>query len=99
MPGLLWRSNSFTLSPATGDIGEVYSGIEAGLPGLGYTEITKQQDDVLGVKGDFFVVVAYLYQGGRNFIRLVMLAFNGAPKAAEAEIQSVIKMIDNLKPL
>ena len=96
MPGLLWRSNPFTLSPASQDIGEVYSGIESGLPALGYTEITKQQDDVLGVKGDFFVVVAYIHQGGSNFIRLVMLAFDGSPDAAEAEIQSVIQTIDSL---
>jgi hypothetical protein len=97
MPGLWWRSNSYTLNPAAEDIGDVYAAIASSLPTLGYTGIAQSQDDVHGVKGDFFVVVAYLYLGDQAFIRLVMLAFDGASDAADTEIQSVINMIDNLK--
>lgn len=96
MPGLWWKSNSYTLNPAAQDIGDVYGAIASGLPNLGYTGIAQSQDDVHGAKGDFFVVVAYLYLGGRDFIRLVMLAFDGPANVAEAEIQTVINMIDHL---
>lgn len=96
MPGLYWRSNPYTLNPAAEDIGDVYAGIVSSLPGLGYTGIAQSQDDVHGVKGDFFVVVTFLYIGDRNFFRVAMLAFDGPAEPANAELQKIINMIDNL---
>jgi hypothetical protein len=96
MPSLWWNWSQYTLSPAAGDIGEVYEGIAQGLITLGYTGV-QQAADVHGVKGDFIIAVTYLPISGQNFWQVMACGGDGAEAEAQAELNEVQNVINNMK--
>ena len=70
-----FRTDPFTLSQASEDIGEIYQQIAAKLPTLGFTEVNNEADHIFAKNGAGTLLdVFYLFNGGRSFWQVVACA-------------------------
>ena len=74
MTALSFRPTAFTLSEAASDIGDVYLGIVAGLPSLGFADAKNEGDHVFASNNGYLLDVFYLLNEGRSFWQVLAIA-------------------------
>ena len=78
MTTLSFRTDPFTLSGASQDIGEVYEAIvsPSGLPSLGFTGARNETGHVFAENDGTLIDIFYLFNGGRSFWQVIAVSGN-----------------------
>ena len=91
-----FRANQYTLPLPASGISEVYAAItgQQGLPGLGFTDVSLEQEHVHGARAGYGVDVFFLPITDRVFWEVV-LCDGPAQPVADSIMASVVTMIAN----
>lgn len=98
MTTLSFRTDPFTLSVASQDIGEIYEQVAAGLLRTGFTNVRNEPGHVFAENNGAVLDVFYLFNGGRNFWQVVACAGDQEVTNDQLmdEIRAMIKGFSNL---
>ena len=96
MPTLSYRADTFTFDNPSPDINTVYQDLVELLPQHGCTDVLNEGSHVHCDSVGISLSITFLHISGSTYWRLVMAAEDSNPATADAQIQTIVDVIDTL---